>query len=83
VKKNILNLLVSISAGLWIWLMMLWAYIVIDMFWLPATQFEAISVYVPIPQNLAADVAFPTAMIFFILWGWLRKMEATRDGKQI
>ena len=62
------KLVVPFLKGLWIYSLILWTYIVADMFVFPQYQYSAISRLVPIPQNLIAVVAFPISFLSFVLW---------------
>ena len=39
----------------------------------PADQYDQLSIYVPIPQNLLAILAFPVSFVSFIIWEYLKK----------
>jgi hypothetical protein len=67
-------LTLAILKGAWIYLLILWAYIVIDMFLFPEYQYLGISRYIPIPENLLADIAFPISLVCFIGWEYMRKL---------
>ena len=69
------ELVLATLQGLWIYLLVMWAYIVADKWLFPEYQFMAISVYVPLPQNLLADVAFPMSFVCFVLWKYLGKQS--------
>ena len=62
----------SLLKGLWIDLLIMWLDIVADMFVFPQYQFGPISIYVPIPQDLIAVVAFPASFLAFVAWEYLR-----------
>lgn len=68
-------LTLAILKGAWIYLLIVWVYIVIDSFLFPEYQFLGISRYVPIPQNLLADISFPLSLLCFIGWEYLRKLD--------
>src|SRR5579872_4007558 len=70
------KLLVPFLKGLWIYSLILWVYIVADMFVFPQYQYSAISRLVPIPQNLIAVVVFPLSFLSFVFWEYTRKMNA-------
>jgi hypothetical protein len=63
--------------GVWIYCLILWSYIVADMFVFPQYQFGGISKLIPIPQNLIADIAFPISFVAFVLWEYLRKIDSS------
>jgi hypothetical protein len=65
------NFVLALLEGLWIYLLVLWGYIVVDSFLFPQYQFLSISIYVPLPQNLLADIAFPLSLVCFVLWRYL------------
>ena len=72
---NFRRLAVSFLLGLWIYCLILWAWVGLNYYLEPSLQFAPLSIYVPIRQNLAADLAFPISFISFVLWSYLRKME--------
>lgn len=59
--------------GLWIYALLLWGWIALNYYLLPVYQYSPLSIYVPIPQNLIADMAFPASFLLFVLWRYLRK----------
>jgi len=63
----------SFLKGVWIYCLILWGYIVADMFVFPEYQTLGISKYIPIPQNLIADLAFPISFLSFVAWEYRRK----------
>jgi hypothetical protein len=70
--------------GLWIYTLILWGYIVADMFVFPQYQFDAISRLVPIPQNLVAIIAFPISFLAFVGWEYARRLDReARKSKEI
>ncbi len=66
------NLLSAFLLGISIYSLIMWAYIVIDSFLFPPYQYLPISMYIPIPQNIIADVAFPLSFVCFVYWAYLR-----------
>ncbi len=70
---------ISLLKGIWIYSLITWAYIVADMFVFPQYQTLGISKYVPIPQNILADVAFPVSFLSFVYWEYLKKKEEQRE----
>lgn len=68
-------LLLAILKGLWVWGLISWlwvAAVVLD----PVTtqsQFDQLSLYVPIPTDLFGVAAFVIAFFAFILWEWQRQ----------
>lgn len=70
-RKKALALLL----GVWIYSLIAWAYIVIDSFIFPPYQYLPISKYIPIPENILADIAFPLSFVCFVYWQYLRKAE--------
>lgn len=65
--------LTSLFMGMWLYSLMLWGWITANYYLLPVYQFSPLSVYVPIPQNLLADIAFPVSFVCFVIWNYLRK----------
>ena len=69
------KLSLSLLKGSWIYFLILWVYIVADMFVFPQYQFGSISLYVQIPQDLIATIAFPASFITFVAWEYLRSHQ--------
>lgn len=67
------NFLSSLFLGMWLYSLGLWGWIALNYYLLPAYQTGPLSIYIPIPQNLVADVAFPVSFICFVVWNYLRK----------
>ena len=63
---------VALLKGTWIFSLILWAYIVADLFVFPSAQFGPISIHVPIPQDIIALIAFPISFVSFVAWEYLR-----------
>jgi hypothetical protein len=63
----------SLFMGLWLYSLILWGWIALNYYLLPVYQYGPLSIYVPIPQNLVADIAFPVSFICFVVWIYLRK----------
>lgn len=40
---------------------------------LPAEQTGWLSIYIPIPQDLVAVIAFPFSFVCFVLWRYFRE----------
>ncbi len=68
------KLAVPLLKALWIYTLILWMYIVADMFVFPQYQYDPISRFVPIPQNLIAVTAFPVSFLAFAVWEYLRNL---------
>jgi len=66
------NLLLSIFKGIWIYSLLLWLYTVASTFVFPQYQYDQISIYIHIPQNLISDVSFPVSFLAFVVWEYLR-----------
>lgn len=66
------RLRVAFLLGAWIYGLILWVYIVVDSFIFPAYQYLAISKFVPIPQNVIADLAFPLSFVCFVAWAYTK-----------
>ena len=82
-KKRMIDLenrkfVLSLLKGLWIYTLMLWIYVIADMFVFPQYQYAAISRLIPIPQNLIAVIAFPVSFFAFIGWEYLRTLNKDR-----
>ena len=69
------RLVVSFLKGLWIYTLILWVYIVADMFAFPQYQYSAISRLIPIPQNLIAVIVFPVSFLAFVGWEYFRILD--------
>lgn len=63
----------SLSLGLSIYSFIVWLWVGINYYVYPRYQFEGISAYIPIPQDLLADVAFPVSFLSFVLWYYLKQ----------
>jgi hypothetical protein len=63
----------SFFFGAWIYSLVLWGWIALNYYLLPVYQTGPLSIYVPIPQNLVADIAFPVSFACFVVWVYLRK----------
>lgn len=74
--ERVRKLAIAFFKGVWIYSLILWGYIVADLFAFPQYQYSAISRYISIPQNLIADIAFPVSFVSFVLWDYLRKTES-------
>ena len=78
------RLVLPFLKGLWIYTLILWIYIVADMFMFPQYQLDAISRLIPIPQNLIAIVAFPLSFLAFVGWEYVRRLDRdVRASKDI
>jgi hypothetical protein len=66
----------AILLGAWIYSLIAWGYIVVDSFLFPPYQYLPISKFIPIQENILADIAFPTSFICFVVWEYMR--EKTR-----
>jgi hypothetical protein len=63
----------SLFLGAWIYSLILWGWIGLNALLYPKYQTAHLSIYIPIPQNLIADIALPFSFICFVLWEYLRK----------
>ena len=72
-SSRIKKFAVSFFLGLWIYSFVLWLYIVAALFRFPPSQFEPLSMYVPIRSDLLAVIAFPISFVSFVLWDYLRR----------
>lgn len=68
---------VSFFLGLWMYSLIVWGWIGLNYYVYPKYQFEAISIYIPIPQNLLADAMFPVSFLSFVIWHYLRNEPHT------
>ena len=62
----------ALLLGVWIYSLILWVYIVADSWLFPPYQYMSISNYIPIRQNIIADIAFPLSFVCFVFWVYLR-----------
>ncbi len=76
------KLTISFLKGLWIYTLLLWAYIVADMFVFPQYQFAPISRLLPIPQDLLAIIAFPVSFLAFVGWEYARKLHDSPNSDE-
>jgi len=67
------QLKISLLKGIWIYSLILWAYVVLDMFLFPSYQLMGISKWIPIPENILADIAFPVSFACFVAWEYLKR----------
>ena len=74
-----LQMKISLLKGIWIYALILWGYIVVDMFVFPPYQYLGISKFIPIPENLLADIAFPTSFLSFVAWDYLKKQYESKQ----
>lgn len=74
-KRNDRLFKISLLKGIWIYTLILWAYVVLDTFLFPIYQFQGISKWIPIPQNILADLAFPVSFVSFVMWEYLKRKE--------
>ena len=65
--------LTSLFFGMWLYSLVIWGWIALNYYLLPVYQYGPLSIYIPIPQNLVADIAFPASFVFFVIWHYLRK----------
>jgi hypothetical protein len=73
-KRNMdkTKLLVAFLKGVWVWGLIAWLYVVSNVYLFPEYQFGPLSIYVPIPTDLAGVVAFAVSFAAFVLWAWLK-----------
>lgn len=71
--------LLAFLLGAWIYGLILWVYVVVDSFIFPPYQYLAISKFIPIPQNVIADLAFPASFVCFVLWAYKRAEPASKS----
>lgn len=64
--------ILAVLKGLWIYGLVLWAYVVFAVYITPETQTLPLSYYVWIPTDLAGVLAFAVSFASFILWEFLR-----------
>jgi hypothetical protein len=72
-RDDLRSLAVVFFKALWIYSLILWGFIVLFFFVYPTDQYDQLSIYVPIPQNLLAILAFPVSFVSFIIWEYLKK----------
>jgi hypothetical protein len=74
VREEKLNskLIVSLLKGVWIYSLILWLYIVVDnLIYNFAHQYDPLSNYVPIPEDLLALLAFAASFLCYLGWDYL------------
>ncbi|MCL4519339.1 MAG: hypothetical protein M1587_09095 [Thaumarchaeota archaeon] len=74
-ERNDKQLKISLLKGIWIYSLIVWVYVVFDMFRFPAYQYLGISMWIPIPENVIADVAFPVSFLCFVAWEYLKRQQ--------
>ncbi len=57
--------------GLWIYSLILWAWIAVNYYIYPEFQTGPLTLYLPVPQNLVATIAFPVSFVSFVIWRYL------------
>jgi hypothetical protein len=62
----------SLFKGLWIYSLLVWLYTIASTFLFPQYQYDQISIYIQVPQNLIADVSLPFSFVCFVAWEYLR-----------
>jgi hypothetical protein len=77
-KGNGRPLLSALLKGLWIYSLIVWLFVVASFFIFPQYQYDQISIYIPIPQDVIADISLPISFVSFIVWEYLRKRESSR-----
>jgi hypothetical protein len=63
----------SFFLGVWVYSLILWGWIGLNFYIDPKLQTGPLSLYIRIPQNLIAVIAFPVSFIAFVLWSYLRR----------
>ncbi len=72
-KKSLRPFFTVVSQAIWIYLLLVWAYISIENLIYPASVANSnLGVYFPVPQNLLVIVAFAGSFVFFVIWRYLR-----------
>jgi len=72
---NLRRFAVSFFLSLWIYALILWGWIGLNFYLQPDQQRGPLTLYVSIPQNLVATIAFPVSFIAFAFWAYLRKSD--------
>lgn len=65
--------LTALCKAIWIYSLIVWIFTVASFFIFPQYQYDQISIYIPIPQDVIADASLPVSFIFFTVWEYLRK----------
>ena len=63
-----MKLTVALLKALWVWGLLAWLYVVSNVYLCPECQFAPLSVYVPVPTDLAGVLAFAASFAAFVLW---------------
>jgi hypothetical protein len=71
------KLVSALLLGIWIYSLILWVYVVADSWLFPPYQYLPISNYIPINQNILADIAFPLSFGCFVLWAYMWEHRAS------
>ena len=72
--KKYIHALKSVSEALWIYLLLVWAYISVENLITPATVAnDVFAVYFPVKQNILVLVSFALSFVFFVIWRYLSK----------
>jgi hypothetical protein len=67
------RLVSSFLLGAWIYSLLVWGWIGLNLILNPRLQTARLTIYIPIPQNLIADIAFVFSFVCFVLWEYYRK----------
>ena len=65
--------LIALFKGIWIYSLIVWLFAIASFFIFPQYQYDSISIYIPIPQDVVADVSLPISFVTFVVWEYLRK----------
>lgn len=69
---NLRRFAASFFLGLWVYSLILWGWIALNYYLLPDQQTGPLTLYIRIPQNLVATIAFPVSFVGLVLWSYLR-----------
>jgi hypothetical protein len=65
----------SVLKGIWVYSLLLWAYIVVSVLLRPESQYYDLSIYVPIRENILAVTAFAVSFVSFVCWQFLERAQ--------
>ncbi len=70
-KKETKRTLAVLFKGIWLYSLLIWGYIAVEnLFYPSAVATQALSIYIPIKQNLLAIWSFVVSLAAFILWSY-------------
>lgn len=69
--------LIALFKGIWIYSLVVWLFVVASFFIFPQYQYDQISIYIPIPQDVIGVVSLPISFVSFVVWEYMRKIHSS------